>query len=43
LSSKSATIWFEDFQGKLGIASDLLTNRLKLLCDEGVVERLPDE
>jgi DNA-binding HxlR family transcriptional regulator len=34
---------FEDFQDKLGIASNVLTNRLKLLCDEGVFERLPDE
>ena len=34
---------FEDFQESLGIASNVLTNRLKLLCDEGVLERLPDE
>ncbi len=34
---------FEDFQDKLGIASNVLSNRLKLLCDEGVLERLPDE
>jgi DNA-binding HxlR family transcriptional regulator len=34
---------FEDFQDKLGIASNVLTNRLKLLCEEGVLERLPDE
>jgi DNA-binding HxlR family transcriptional regulator len=34
---------FEDFQESLGIASNVLTNRLKLLCDEGVFERLPDE
>ena len=34
---------FEDFQEKLGIASNVLTNRLKLLCDEGVLGRLPDE
>src|SRR5204862_7342743 len=33
---------FEDFQDKLGIASNVLTNRLKLLCDEGVLDRLPD-
>jgi DNA-binding HxlR family transcriptional regulator len=33
---------FEDFQDKLGIASNVLTNRLKLLCDEGVLERVPD-
>jgi DNA-binding HxlR family transcriptional regulator len=34
---------FEEFQDSLGIASNVLTNRLKLLCDEGVLERLPDE
>jgi DNA-binding HxlR family transcriptional regulator len=34
---------FEDFQDKLGIASNVLTNRLRLLCDEGVLERVPDE
>jgi DNA-binding HxlR family transcriptional regulator len=34
---------FEDFQEKLGIASNVLTNRLKLLCDEGVLQRLRDE
>jgi DNA-binding HxlR family transcriptional regulator len=34
---------FEEFQDNLGIASNVLTNRLKLLCDEGVLERLPDE
>jgi DNA-binding HxlR family transcriptional regulator len=34
---------FEDFQDKLGIASNVLTSRLKLLCEEGVLERLPDE
>ncbi len=34
---------FEEFQEKLGIASNVLTSRLKLLCDEGVLERLPDE
>lgn len=33
---------FEDFQRTLGIASNVLTNRLKLLCDEGVLERVPD-
>ena len=33
---------FEDFQDKLGIATNVLTNRLKLLCDEGVLERVPD-
>ena len=34
---------FEDFQDSLGIASNVLTARLKLLCDEGVLERRPDE
>jgi DNA-binding HxlR family transcriptional regulator len=34
---------FDEFQDKLGIASNVLTNRLKLLCDEGLLERLPDE
>jgi DNA-binding HxlR family transcriptional regulator len=33
---------FEEFQEKLGIASNVLTNRLKRLCDEGVLERVPD-
>jgi len=33
---------FEDFQDSLGIASNVLTNRLKLLCDEDVLERVPD-
>jgi DNA-binding HxlR family transcriptional regulator len=33
---------FEDFQQKLGIASNVLTDRLKLLSDEGVLERIPD-
>jgi DNA-binding HxlR family transcriptional regulator len=33
---------FEEFQESLGIASNVLTNRLKLLCDEGVLERIPD-
>jgi len=33
---------FEEFQQKLGIASNVLTNRLRLLCDEGVLERVPD-
>jgi DNA-binding HxlR family transcriptional regulator len=33
---------FEEFEESLGIASNVLTNRLKLLCDEGVLERLPD-
>ena len=34
---------FEEFQDSLGIASNVLTNRLKLLCDEDVLERVPDE
>jgi DNA-binding HxlR family transcriptional regulator len=34
---------FEEFQDSLGIASNVLTNRLKLLCDEQVLERHPDE
>jgi len=33
---------FEEFQESLGIASNVLTNRLKLLCDEGVLERVRD-
>jgi DNA-binding HxlR family transcriptional regulator len=33
---------FEDFQDSLGIASNVLTNRLKLLSDEGVLDRVPD-
>src|SRR5438552_2442103 len=33
---------FEEFQDSLGIASNVLTNRLKLMCDEGVLERVPD-
>ena len=33
---------FEEFQESLGIASNVLTNRLKLLCDENVLERIPD-
>ena len=34
---------FEEFQESLGIASNVLTNRLKMLCDEGVLKRVPDE
>src|SRR5919199_1065875 len=30
---------FEEFQEDLGIASNVLANRLKLLCDEDVFER----
>ena len=33
---------FEEFQESLGIASNTLTNRLKLLCEEGVLQRVPD-
>ena len=33
---------FEEFQESLGIASNVLSNRLRLLCDEGVLERVPD-
>jgi DNA-binding HxlR family transcriptional regulator len=33
---------FEEFQADLGIASNVLTNRLKLLCDEGVLARVSD-
>lgn len=33
---------FEEFQEKLGIASNVLANRLKLLCDEELLERVPD-
>ncbi len=34
---------FEEFQESLGIASNVLTSRLKLICEEGLLERLPDE
>ena len=33
---------FDEFQAKLGIASNVLTNRLKRLCDDGLLERVPD-
>ena len=33
---------FEEFQDSLGIASNVLTNRLKLLSDEGVLDRVSD-
>ena len=33
---------FEEFQQDLGIATNTLTNRLRLLCDEQVLERLSD-
>jgi DNA-binding HxlR family transcriptional regulator len=34
---------FDEFQRSLGIASNVLTNRLKLLTEEGVMERTPDD
>jgi DNA-binding HxlR family transcriptional regulator len=34
---------FEEFQESLGIATNVLANRLKLLCAEDVLERVPDE
>jgi DNA-binding HxlR family transcriptional regulator len=33
---------FEEFQNDLGIATNVLTNRLKLLTEERVLERVPD-
>jgi DNA-binding HxlR family transcriptional regulator len=33
---------FEEFQESLGIASNVLTSRLKLLSDERVLERVAD-
>jgi DNA-binding HxlR family transcriptional regulator len=33
---------FDEFQESLGIASNVLTNRFKRLCDEHVLERVPD-
>ncbi|HEV3001532.1 MAG TPA: helix-turn-helix domain-containing protein [Solirubrobacteraceae bacterium] len=33
---------FDDFQRSLGIATNVLTNRLRLLADEGLLERVPD-
>jgi DNA-binding HxlR family transcriptional regulator len=33
---------FEEFQESLGIATNVLTNRLRLLSDERVLERVPD-
>ena len=33
---------FEEFQESLGVASNVLTNRLKLLCDQQVLDRVPD-
>jgi DNA-binding HxlR family transcriptional regulator len=34
---------FDEFQESLGIASNVLTNRLKRMCDEDLLERVPDE
>jgi DNA-binding HxlR family transcriptional regulator len=33
---------FEEFQESLGIASNVLTSRLKRLCEEGVLQRVAD-
>jgi DNA-binding HxlR family transcriptional regulator len=33
---------FEEFEDSLGIASNVLANRLKLLCDQNVLERVQD-
>ena len=32
---------FEEFQSHLGIARNILTTRLKRLCDNGILERVP--
>ena len=32
---------FEDFQQQLGIARNILTDRLRKLCDHGILERIP--
>ena len=32
---------FEDFQKQLGIARNILTDRLNKLCDSGILERIP--
>ena len=32
---------FEDFQQQLGIARNILTDRLNKLCDSGILERIP--
>jgi len=32
---------FEEFQGHLGIARNILTSRLKRLCENGILERVP--
>src|ERR1700730_6000579 len=33
---------FEEFQTSLGLATNVLSNRLKLLTAEGLLERIPD-
>jgi DNA-binding HxlR family transcriptional regulator len=33
---------FEEFQQDLGVATNVLAKRLKLLCDEGLLERIAD-
>jgi DNA-binding HxlR family transcriptional regulator len=33
---------FDELQANLGVASNVLTSRLKRLCDEAVLERVPD-
>ncbi|WP_223839170.1 winged helix-turn-helix transcriptional regulator [Saccharopolyspora pogona] len=33
---------FDDFQASLGIATNVLSSRLRALCDEGILERQPD-
>jgi DNA-binding HxlR family transcriptional regulator len=33
---------FDEFQANLDVASNVLTNRLKRLCEEGVLERVAD-
>src|SRR3712207_5682459 len=34
---------FDEFQQSLGIATNVLSSRLKTLVDEGIFERVPDE
>ena len=34
---------FEQFQRSPGVATNVLTNRLRLLVDEGLLERVPDD
>jgi len=40
--SMSGLRHFEEFQGSLGIARNILSNRLSRLVDSGVLERFPD-